>query len=535
MKYLPLKTKYIGGICGLMLFVSLVLLLFLRLQLHDQLEIELQKRGASITRNLADASVKPILTENYVALQLLVNDLKKHEEDISYIYIISKQGQIIAHTFGQTFPRDLLKLDHPDMNIEKLLVQKLLIEQDELDDVSAVIQQGNFGRVHVGLSEESLKIRQRDVLLYIAPFIGLILMMGVTGGWWFASKITKPIIELSNNAKKVAGGQLNGFITVKSQDELGELTAAFNAMTADLKKRTELQQRTEDELRMQTSLLENEVAERQMAQEELSVKQTQLEALNLSLEERINHALIELRMKDRVMFAQGRQAAIGEMINNIAHQWRQPLNNLGLIVQNIKADYDSNALTPAALTDAVNKVMSTIIFMSQTINDFSNFFSQDKVKSVFHIYQGLTKVIAMIEASLLKQGIKLTVEQVEGDVAVAGYFNEYNQVLLNLLNNARDALLDRRVDKPVITVRILNKEGQGVVQVTDNAGGIPENIIGQIFDPYFTTKEHGKGSGVGLYMSKTIIQEHFDGNLTAANVDGGAQFTIITPYARKEL
>jgi signal transduction histidine kinase len=231
------------------------------------------------------------------------------------------------------------------------------------------------------------------------------------------------------------------------------------------------------------------------------------------------------------MLAQGRQAAIGEMINNIAHQWRQPLNNLGLIIQNIKADYDSGRQTPEELTSDVNKVMETIMFMSQTINDFSSFFSPDKVKKIFYISQGLNRVIAMIEASLSKQGIQLIVEQKEEHVAVAGYFNEYNQVLLNLLSNARDALLDKRVDKPVITIRISREEGQGIVQIRDNAGGIPEEIIGQIFDPYFTTKEQGKGSGVGLYMSKTIIQEHFGGTLTAANVGSGAQFTIATPHA----
>lgn len=235
------------------------------------------------------------------------------------------------------------------------------------------------------------------------------------------------------------------------------------------------------------------------------------------------------------MLAQGRQAAMGEMINNIAHQWRQPLNNLGLIVQNIKADYDCGTLTPEELANEVNKVMNTIIFMSQTINEFSDFFSTDNVKKIFCISHGLTKVIAMIEASLSMKSIQLIVEQQEEGIAVEGYFNEYNQVLLNLISNAKDALLEQRVGQPVISVNIAREEGQAVVRVKDNAGGIPEDIIGQIFDPYFTTKGQGKGSGVGLYMSKTIIQEHFGGTLTAANVDGGAQFTITTPLAQDGL
>ena len=365
-----------------------------------------------------------------------------------------------------------------------------------------------------------------------APFIGLILLFGSAAAWWFASKITRPVGALSNSVKMVAEGRLDGVIAVTSQDEIGTLTSAFNTMTSDLKKRTELQRQTEAELRMQTSLLEDEVAERQMAQEELSFKQYQLEALNQSLEDRLNSGLIELRKKDRVMLAQGRQAAMGEMINNIAHQWRQPLNNVGLIVQNIKADYDCGTLTSEVLTDDVGKVMNSIMFMSQTINDFSNFFSPDNEKKVFYLSHSLTRVIAMIETSLSIQGIRVVIEQVEEGVAVEGHFNEYNQVLLNLLNNAKDALLERRGEQPVINVCITREGEMAVARVWDNAGGIADDIIGQVFDPYFTTKEHGKGSGIGLYMSKTIIEEHFGGSLTASNVAGGAQFIITTPHAQ---
>ena len=532
MRPFSLKTKYISGICGLILFVSLALLLYMHAEFNKRLENELHKRSVSIARNLAEASFKPLITEDYITLQLMINDLKQNEEDIRYIYVVAKQQQIVAHTFGRAFPRDLLKFDRPDMKIGKPLVQALQDDQELLDDVSAVIHQSDFGRVHIGLSKEVLKTEQQDMIQRNAPFIGLILLIGSAAAWWFASKITKPIVALSNSVKMVAEGRLDGMIAVSSYDEIGTLTSAFNAMTADLKKRTELQRQTETELRMQTSLLEDEAAELQMAQEELSVKKHQLEALNQSLEDRLNSGLVELRIKDMVMLAQGRQAAMGEMINNIAHQWRQPLNNLGLIVQSIKADYDYGTLTPEVLTGDVDKIMNSIIFMSQTINDFSNFFRPEDVKKTFYIFHGLTKVIAMIEASLSKLDIQLVVDQREEGVAVEGYFNEYNQVLLNLLNNAKDALLEQGVEQPVIKISIAREGGQAVVRMWDNAGGIPDDIIGQIFDPYFTTKKPGKGSGVGLYMSKTIIQEHLGGTLTAANVNGGAQFTITTPHAR---
>lgn len=512
--------------------MSITLLLYIRVELNKQLGNELQKRGVSIARNLADASIKPLITENNVALQLLVNNLKRNEDDIRYIYIITNQQQIVAHTFGHTFPNDLLRFDRTDMNTAKHVIQPLQLGDEVLEDVSVGIQQGDFGRVHIGISEELIQAEQHRTILSNAPIVALILLMGSIGGWWFAARITKPIIALSHSVKMVAKGHLDIVIPATTQDELGELTMAFNSMTDDLRKRTELQQKTEDELRQKAVMLEDEIAERQMAQEELTYQQSQLEALNQTLEDRVKNALTQLRIKDRVMLAQGRQAAIGEMINNIAHQWRQPLNNLGLIVQNIKADFDSGTQTAEDLTHDVNKMMDTIMFMSHTINDFSNFFSPDKKMTLFYVSQGLDKVRAMIEASLSKQDIQIVVEHVNADVAIEGNFNEYNQVLLNLLNNAKDALVERRVQHPVITVRIAREDGLAVVRILDNAGGIPDDIVEQIFDPYFTTKELDKGSGIGLYMSQTIIKEHFGGTITAANVSGGAEFTIATPHAR---
>lgn len=532
MRPVSLKIKYIGGICALILFVSLTLLLYMRMEFDKRLEKELHKRGVSLARDLAGDAIKPLITENSVGLQLLLNDEKKNEEDVRYIYIINNQQQIISHTFGRSFPNDLLKLDRPDMDNQKPLIQELQSDQESLIDVCVPIQRGDFGRLHLGISEEVFKTERREMLQHMVPFIGLILLLSSAGAWWVASRITRPIIALSNSVKMVAEGRLDGVIAVTSHDEIGGLSAAFNAMTADLKLWIERQHQAEDELRMQAAILEEEIAERQMAQEELSVKQCQLEALNQSLEDRVIKGLDELRKKDRVMLAQGRQAAMGEMINNIAHQWRQPLNNLGLIVQNIKADYDHGALTPDVLSADVGKIMNTIMFMSQTINDFSSFFSQDTAKKVFVISHSLSKVTAMIEASLSKLNIQLVVEQQEEGIAVEGYFNEYSQVLLNLLNNAKDALLENSVQQPVIKVSIAREEDLAIVRVWDNAGGISDDIIGRIFDPYFTTKEHGKGSGVGLYMSKTIVEEHLNGTLTAANVAGGAQFTIATPLAR---
>ncbi len=527
MNFISIRTKYISGICCLILLVFISLLAYMRLQLVRQIDNQLQKRAISIARNIAISAVTPIITENTVALQLLINETRRQEEDVRYIYIVGRNGGLLAHTFSSAFPDDLLKTDRFFVDSQKTPLH-IQTENGEMVDATATIQSGDFGRVHVGMSEEFIRSELNKILLQGVPIVALILLFGVIGAVWFAARITRPLSLLSASVRKVGRGEFEGELAIATNDEFGELACAYNTMVRQLKELTSKQLKTEDELRLQADMLEKEVAVRQVAQEDLAVKQHQLEALNRILEERVKSAVDELRLKDKIMLLQGRQAAMGEMINNIAHQWRQPINNLGLIVQNIKADYDDGRLTAEELSEYVDKAFSTIRFMSHTINDFSSFFSPDRMKTRFRPFEGLKKVVAMLEATLSLKNIVLQIQQ-QDDVTVEGFSNEYNQVLLNLLNNAKDVLVERRVEGAHITVTVARENGQAVVTIRDNAGGIPEEIIDRVFDPYFTTKDQDKGSGIGLYMSRMIIQDHFKGSISVANRNGGAEFTVCTP------
>lgn len=284
----------------------------------------------------------------------------------------------------------------------------------------------------------------------------------------------------------------------------------------------------DEALHEKTLLLEQEIGERQRAQEELFLKHQQLEELNRTLEQRVNAAVTELRIKDQLMIQQGRQAAMGEMINNIAHQWKQPLNNLGLIIQVMSYEFKTRLLAHEEMEADAATCLELISFMSQTIDDFRNFFSIDKQQSVFGIRQSIDRAIRLLSASLQKHDIKIMIEADE-EFQVAGYPNEFSQVLLNLLGNARDVFVERMVSAPVILVRIFAVEGRIVVTVNDNGGGIAPEVIDQVFNPYFTTKDQGTGTGIGLFMSKIIIEQHLGGSLTVDNNDGGARFRIEIP------
>ncbi|BCS55287.1 PAS domain-containing protein [Geobacter sp. SVR] len=236
-------------------------------------------------------------------------------------------------------------------------------------------------------------------------------------------------------------------------------------------------------------------------------------------------ALEALREKEQMLLHQSRQAAMGEMIGNIAHQWRQPLNTLGLLIQQAPLFFDLGELDREFLAENTQKSMEIIQHMSKTIDDFRNYFQPDKARVEFKVHDVITSTLSMMEGSFKSHQIAVETV-VQDDLVLHGFPNEFSQVLLNILNNAKDVVSERKVRNPKVAVVLCRENDNSVVTITDNAGGIPENIIGKIFDPYFTTKGPQYGTGVGLFMSKTIIEKNMGGRLTARNRDGGAEFRI---------
>jgi signal transduction histidine kinase len=250
-----------------------------------------------------------------------------------------------------------------------------------------------------------------------------------------------------------------------------------------------------------------------------------LEELNRTLQQRVEAEVAKNLEKDRMLMVQARQAAMGEMLGNIAHQWRQPLNAIGLIIQDVQDAQANSVLTPAYLDRAVERAMEVIGHMSQTIDDFRILYRTEKKRQAFCLTATIERVLALVQAGFDHHHIAVDAD-LGPPVNVDGYPNELSQVLLNLLINARDVLVERAVPSPRVTVRLDRAGGRVAVTIADNGGGIPDDIRDRIFDPYFTTKEEGKGTGIGLYLSKTIIEKNMGGTLSARNTGDGAEFRI---------
>jgi PAS domain S-box-containing protein len=251
----------------------------------------------------------------------------------------------------------------------------------------------------------------------------------------------------------------------------------------------------------------------------------QLKQFNKNLEERIAKAVEDIRQKDQMMILQERRAVIGEMIHNIAHQWRQPLNVLGLYLQELSLAYGSPEFNREYLTVSIDNSMQLIDHMSQTINDFMNFYRSDKETTTFCVNDVIKRTLSLIEKSFQDHQIRISF-QAGGDHYVNGYPNEYSQALLNILVNARDALVENHPEDAWILIQSFAEGDKTVVTITDNGGGIAEDIIDRLFDPYFTTKGPDKGTGIGLFMSMTIIEKNMGGRLTVRNTGSGAEFRI---------
>jgi signal transduction histidine kinase len=228
----------------------------------------------------------------------------------------------------------------------------------------------------------------------------------------------------------------------------------------------------------------------------------------------------KLDEQEALLHQQSKLAAMGEMIGAIAHQWRQPLNALSMNIQNLEEDFDEGLVDQTFIQTFIARNRKTILFMSKTIDDFRNFFRTDKEKHDFSLREAIGETLALQEAQFRSHGIHVSI--LGEDKTFFSFKSEFQQVMLNLINNAKDALIEHHSDDKTIVIELLDDE----IVVEDNGGGIPLEIMERIFEPYFTTKEQGKGTGIGLYMSKLIIEKNMGGKLSVTNTKEGARFSI---------
>jgi C4-dicarboxylate-specific signal transduction histidine kinase len=242
------------------------------------------------------------------------------------------------------------------------------------------------------------------------------------------------------------------------------------------------------------------------------------------------------RKQEALFLEQSKLASMGEMISNIAHQWRQPLATISMGANNIIADVDLDIVENQTLRKNAKEITEQTIYLSKTIDDFRNFIKGNKEKKGFNLSENIKNFMNLVQGSVKNNNINIILE-LQDDIELIGHENELIQCLINIFHNAKDAFIEKGVAQRFLFISTFLEDNNVIIKIKDNAGGIPEEILPKIFEPYFTTKFKSQGTGLGLHMTYSLIVNGMAGRIEVQNVDyeydgqnyQGAQFAIILP------
>ncbi len=271
--------------------------------------------------------------------------------------------------------------------------------------------------------------------------------------------------------------------------------------------------------------------EKALLLDEIYTKNAQLKRFNEEMQKLVEEEIAKNMQQQKMIELQSRHAQMGEMIGMITHQWKQPLNVISLIVNVLKINLTRQSFSKEELEKKLDDVLKQVQFMDRTIMDFQSFFNPSKERIYFNIYENIQSIVDLVHYAYEHKNIDLVLK---GDkrMLAYGYPNEFNQVILTLMNNAKDAYMENPAKKMPITITIFEKEGHACVTVKDEAGGISESVMDKLFELYVTTKKNG--SGIGLNLAKHMVEVNMEGRLSVRNVDGGAELTVMLPIIAKE-
>jgi len=468
-------------------------------------------QAETVSRSIVQASSDAIISKDFGFIVEHNVEVLKNNTSIHYILISPKVGDKIWinqenwHLI-ENLNNDIAQLENNNINYKIMPIENY---EKVYHFVYPIQFSGiSWGWLHIGFSTNQYDKYINDMYFQIIYIIGISLILILCVGYLFARWISQPVSIISHLATQVAGGDLTVRSTIERGDEIGVLSDSFNQMVDSL-------MQSKKHLENYNQELENKV-----------LKRTQeLADLNKDLDNKIKDEVAQRQKQEALLIHQSRLAAMGEMIGAIAHQWRQPLNALGLVQQNLQFKYQMDKLDDDFMNQSMDKSARLIQKMSSTIDDFRNFFKPNKHIEPFNINNIIKSTADLLEAQLKNNNIKLQIICNE-NLIIKGFQGEFSQVILNLLNNAKDALIENNPKQPTIIIDAIKNNDTVTITIKDNAGGIPDGIIDKIYDPYFTTKEEGKGTGIGLYMSKIIVENNMSGTLRAFNDAEGANFVI---------
>lgn len=319
------------------------------------------------------------------------------------------------------------------------------------------------------------------------------------------------------------------YIPLLNKDELGDMARQINSNIETIQRNLEKDSSLIEDATNVVADLKQGNLDRRLVEfgnsAQLNLLKAVMNEMLDNLELRIQQEIDERTKQEQLLIQQSKLAAMGNMIGNIAHQWRQPLSEINAILMLIQVRQKFEDFDEVFLTQKINECNKITAYMSNTISDFQNFFKPSKAKELFNINEACTRASAILHASLKYHSIVFAFSEAD-EIKVLGYPNEFAQALLNILSNAKDVLIDRQIEAPYIKMSVKNGEKFTLIKIEDNGGGIVPEHLDRIFEPYFTTKHAKQGTGIGLYMTKMIIENSMNGIIAVKNTEEGVLFTI---------
>ncbi len=285
---------------------------------------------------------------------------------------------------------------------------------------------------------------------------------------------------------------------------------------------------------MTSSLIALSICQAQNDLEKLKELNNELKIVNEKLVKKVEYEVSENEKKSAIIYHQSKLASMGEMIGNIAHQWRQPLSGISTLASSLSFNIEYDKYNKENTIDGLNKIVDTTKYLSDTIDDFRDFYKVDKSPQEFNLSKIIHQSVSITDASLSESNINI-VYDLDKNLTYYGFKNELKQAILNILQNAKDAFnMREKKDEKFVFIKLEKIDNSIFIKIKDNAGGVEKKLLKKIFLKNFTTKEEHNGTGIGLYMTKVIIEKSFNGTIKVENSEfeykntqcKGALFTI---------
>ena len=489
----------------------------------------------SLTTTIASNSSTWVLSNDYVGMFEMINSISKYP-GVKYAMLLDMDAKILAHTNKKHLNHFISGNSYKVIKNADMKLVIISNNKNIIDIASPImIKDRQIGWARVALSQKD-NIKGIDVVLEKGIIYTLV---AILIGWIFAYILaigfTKSLYKIIDISKQTTNGKRGLQIKTSRNDEIGILSKEMNKMFTQLKE-------DEEKLDMFNLSLEKKIEEKtkklEISNQILLEKEKKLQDLNNNLEKRITEEVAKIKHIQDKLLKSEKLAAMGEMIGNIAHQWRQPLSAISTSATGMKMQKEFDCLPDDVFNNACDTINDNAQYLSKTIDDFKNFIQGNRFRVVFNLKDAIDSFLHLVEGTIKSNNINIILN-IKEDIQVDGFENELIQCLINIFNNAKDALLENISDTNNKLIFISSKieENNAIITIKDNAGGIPNEVITHIFEPYFTTKYKSQGTGLGLHMTYTLIVDGMDGVVDISNINYyynnknylGAEFKISLP------